>query len=325
MSLVSIIIPVYNRGKFLPETIESVINQSYKNWELLLIDDGSTDLSIQIAQEFANRDSRIKSIQRDREPKGAPTCRNIGMTEASGKYLIFLDSDDSLEPFCLYQRVAYMTNNLELDYSVWNICVQKSNDKLEIWCDLNFNRDDLKSRLLLKSWQTSAPIYKTSSITKFQWDEQACSWQDWEFAIKLLLDESLSYAKLLKSIPDVKINRQHRENISSTSRSFERILCLFKLVGRNEQLLVQKGKLDYIQYLKEPLFGFAEIASIEFNDKGEFRAVYSFFTSLLTFSHYKNKVLIKTYLKVQNTFRSLGFMQSIMYRCMKYCLKSYAI
>lgn len=96
--LISVIIPVFNREKYLSDAIQSVLDQTYENWELIIVDDGSVDDSIEIGKEWASKDERIQFFQREREPKGAPTARNIGLAHAKGTYLQFLDSDDMLLP-----------------------------------------------------------------------------------------------------------------------------------------------------------------------------------------------------------------------------------
>ena len=92
---VSVIIPVYNTAKYLDECIESVVNQSVKDLEIILVDDGSTDGSPDICDKWANRDVRIKVIHKENE--GLGYTRNRGIVAARGEYLSFLDSDDTLD------------------------------------------------------------------------------------------------------------------------------------------------------------------------------------------------------------------------------------
>lgn len=89
---VSIIIPVYNVAEYLKECLDSVINQTYKNLEILLINDGSTDNSLEICKEYSNRDSRVKVF--DIKNGGVSNARNIGIVNATGEYLSFIDGDD---------------------------------------------------------------------------------------------------------------------------------------------------------------------------------------------------------------------------------------
>lgn len=94
-SLVSIIIPVYNTEKYLKNCLESVINQTYKNLEIICIDDGSTDKSLEVLKQFEAKDNRIKVISQNNQ--GVSAARNQGLDNANGKYLMFVDSDDWIE------------------------------------------------------------------------------------------------------------------------------------------------------------------------------------------------------------------------------------
>ncbi|UXX81111.1 glycosyltransferase [Reichenbachiella carrageenanivorans] len=102
--LVSIIIPSFNREALIAETLQSVLDQTYPTWECLIVDDGSIDGTKAVAQSFIEKDARFKWLERHREPKGAPTCRNIGIEKSKGEYVIFLDSDDLLYPHCIEKR-----------------------------------------------------------------------------------------------------------------------------------------------------------------------------------------------------------------------------
>ena len=95
MELVSVIVPVYNVEQYLEKCIDSIINQTYKNLEIILIDDGSTDSSGKICDRYAARDKRIKVIHQ--ENGGLAVVRNIGVSAASGEYIMFVDSDDYID------------------------------------------------------------------------------------------------------------------------------------------------------------------------------------------------------------------------------------
>lgn len=106
-NLVSIIVPVYNKERFLAQTIESVQRQSYKEWELILVDDCSSDDSMVIVEEYKMQDSRICPIRQEKN-QGAAKTRNRGVEEAKGRYLCFLDADDLWEPDKLYRQITFM-------------------------------------------------------------------------------------------------------------------------------------------------------------------------------------------------------------------------
>ena len=94
--LVSVIVPIYNASKYLINTIECIINQSYKNLEIILLNDGSTDDSLGICNLYKNKDSRIIVI--DKENTGQADSRNVGIKACTGKYIYFADSDDEMDP-----------------------------------------------------------------------------------------------------------------------------------------------------------------------------------------------------------------------------------
>ena len=115
--LVSIITPMYNSGKYIEETLKSVVSQTHKNWELFIIDDGSSDNCIELVNEFKKIDNRIKLII-NKENQGAAISRNIGIRKANGRYIAFLDSDDLWVPTKLEEQINFMSKNqLALSYS----------------------------------------------------------------------------------------------------------------------------------------------------------------------------------------------------------------
>lgn len=104
--LVSIVMPCYNGEQFIQETIDSVISQTYKNWELLVVDDGSKDNSYSLIKEYTNRDSRIHLIQQ--KNAGSAAARNNGIRRSRGQYLALLDSDDIWLPGFLDSQVRFI-------------------------------------------------------------------------------------------------------------------------------------------------------------------------------------------------------------------------
>ena len=108
--LVSIVIPVYNSEKFIKETIQTVEEQTYQNWELLLVNDCSTDNSENIIKYYEEKDKRIRLINLERN-SGAAVARNRGIDEAKGKYIAFLDSDDLWDKQKLEKQIKFMQDN----------------------------------------------------------------------------------------------------------------------------------------------------------------------------------------------------------------------
>jgi len=111
--LVSVIVPVYNVEKYLHECIDSVLKQTYTNFELIIIDDGSKDSSKNICEEYALKDERIRVFSK--ENGGASSARNLGLTVAKGEYMYFLDSDDWIMERALKSLLeTYESNNTEV-------------------------------------------------------------------------------------------------------------------------------------------------------------------------------------------------------------------
>ena len=116
---VSIVIPNYNRETLIGETLDSIISQTYDNWECIIVDDGSTDSSLAVIEDYVKNESRLQLVQRDAtQPKGANSCRNIGLRSATGDYIIYFDSDDLMTNDHLEKKISFVVNG-GLDYAVF--------------------------------------------------------------------------------------------------------------------------------------------------------------------------------------------------------------
>ena len=110
MSLVSIITPAYNAERFLEKTMQSVLAQTYANWEMLVVDDGSKDGTAQVAQRYAEKDERIRFLTHPGNAnRGVSATRNLALEHAKGKWVAFLDSDDLWVPYKLELQIEQMT------------------------------------------------------------------------------------------------------------------------------------------------------------------------------------------------------------------------
>ena len=106
---VSIIIPVYNVKKYLPECLDSVLNQSYKNLEIILVDDGSTDGSEKIVDEYKKKDQRIVVVHQKNQ--GQSGARNTGVKKATGDFVSFIDGDDQIKPSFIKELIKSIEQN----------------------------------------------------------------------------------------------------------------------------------------------------------------------------------------------------------------------
>ena len=111
--LISVIVPVYNVENYLPRCLDSIINQTYTNLEILLVDDGATDNSGKLCDEYAQKDNRIRVFHK--ENGGVSSARNMGLDNATGEYIAFVDSDDYIDK-CMYEIMlnSSVQNNADI-------------------------------------------------------------------------------------------------------------------------------------------------------------------------------------------------------------------
>lgn len=196
--LVSIVIPMYNASVFITEMIESILSQSYTNWELIIVDDCSIDNSVSIVKAYEEKDDRIRLyIKEIGIAKGAPSSRNIGINKASGKYIIFLDADDYISIYCIEQRVSFMENNPHLDFSVFPVVAFKHKpfDVYLQFFGYGFPKDVLGSFIKRTlPFLVVSNIYKRSSIidNELFWDIKLKSFQDSDYNM-MALTKKLKY------------------------------------------------------------------------------------------------------------------------------------
>ena len=197
MPIVSIIMPLYNKAAVLPETLASVFAQSFENWELIIVDDGSDDGSLAIADAFQKMHShKCKILQSDKARSGASAARNKGLSASSGSFIVFLDGDDLLEPFCLQQRINVMQEDSKTDWAVFSqykwfpeingipdLYNRKVTSKTEaIHCFLQMN----------PPWQTMAVIWRKKALMRLGgFDEELYFMEDPYLHLSALLFEDL--------------------------------------------------------------------------------------------------------------------------------------
>lgn len=127
--LVSIITPSYNSEKFIEETIKSVIKQTYNNWEMIIVDDCSTDKTCEIVNKWMSKDNRIKLIRQERN-SGAAASRNVALENSKGRFIAYLDADDIWLPSKLSKQIKFMTDiNCGFSCCSYEVIDSKGNSK----------------------------------------------------------------------------------------------------------------------------------------------------------------------------------------------------
>lgn len=194
--LVSVIIPTKNRCGLLKETLASVQAQTYRNWEAVVVDDGSDDNTVGYVRSLAAGDPRIRLVKRQGERAGAQTARNQGMSASVGEYFLFLDSDDLLADNCLEGRIECFRANPQLDFCVFareDFYLQQGDGPrrealLRSNCDLTAFFEDKNV-----PWQTMQPLWRKRFLLKngIRWDESLMFGQDLVFHVAALACEPL--------------------------------------------------------------------------------------------------------------------------------------
>ena len=212
--IISIIIPTYNRSHLIGETLDSILNQSYKNWECIVVDDGSDDFTVELMEFYLSKDKRIQYYQRPKNfPKGANACRNYGFTFSNGSYIKWFDSDDKLNHHYLEEKILLLTSsNPDLvicdtvyynnDTNVPNITFKNTSDEKDLLIDYLTGRININ---------TQAVLYKREFVQNFDFDEKLCRAQELDFNFRLLKERKFTVAFVEKVLVLI---RGHSESLT---------------------------------------------------------------------------------------------------------------
>lgn len=241
----SIIIPLYNKENYIESTLKSVLNQSYENFEIIVVNDGSTDNSLQFVKNFENKKIKIVNQQN----KGVSTARNNGIKSAKGNYIALLDADDYWYPNHLqsfvdsilkFKNESIFCNNYEIETVKNNIkpasfYFQQNIDN--IFVIKNYFKASLQSSI---AWTSSMCIKKEVFKSNFWFDEQIKSSQDTDLWIRLGLNYNFVFNK--------NISARHLkfiENSLSKSKNLEsRLQTLEKYTKEEENHFYLKKFMD---------------------------------------------------------------------------------
>ncbi|WP_338767961.1 glycosyltransferase family 2 protein [Bernardetia sp. ABR2-2B] len=237
LPLISIIIPCYNGEEFVENAIHSCLQETYKNVEVILIDDGSKDNSKKIIENLSKQFSQIKPIFQ--ENKGVCTARNAGLEIAKGDFFIFLDADDTLLPNSILHLVEKQ-NEKNTDIVVG---LTTLNTKGEIMKnDFSFFEylDNPMASLIKRWWPISAVMVRKNTI---KWDEKMKVWEVVDYFFRVLLDCDFSCTFTDYYVSQIN-DYENEDRVTTVYNHYEPINSA-KFFARLYQKLKQNNKLDY--------------------------------------------------------------------------------
>ncbi|GAA4753220.1 glycosyltransferase family 2 protein [Flavisolibacter ginsenosidimutans] len=237
MALITVITPCYNQAFFLPDALRSLQEQTFQNWECIVVNDGSTDDTERVALEWSEKDSRIKYFSK--QNGGLSSTRNFGLRKASGKYIQFLDADDALHEKKFQSAISLLENDDALDLVITDFV--ESEEKLEntysSWCKLSDKKISYESILLEWDSQFSIPIhcalFRSTILQGLGFNEKLKAKEDW-----LLWLEIFKRNAQCSLIAKPYANYRHHAQAMTRNHDhmYENVYEAYKYVAENEKL-----------------------------------------------------------------------------------------
>ncbi len=248
--LVSLLIPLYNAEQYFSETIESVLAQTYENIEIIIVDDGSTDNGLLIAQEYEKKFENIKVYIQ--ENQGASTARNKAFSMSRGKYIQYLDADDLLHPEKINEQMKVLEHCAKKTIVFGKVGAFKNNLDNISWKELAVNKNyDDSTRFLLDLWESGNGIMIHSWLIPCElieesngWNEELTKNDDGEFFARVVFS-----AKNVLFVKD-SIGYYRRDNMNSLSRQMSRKAIISALTSYETYERLMKDYLNDPQVKK---------------------------------------------------------------------------
>jgi hypothetical protein len=218
---ISVVVPTLNRPALLAGLVRSLQSQTMRQWEAVVVDDGSGPEEWLRIQELARGEPRIVLLRRDADPAGGGRCRNLGAAAARSQLVMFFDDDDLLTPECLSARLRVMEENPLLEFAVFpHRRFSATPGDLEASSRPQQDGDPIDAYLRIEPpWHTGGPVYRRAFLERVGgWHEGLNSWQDWEFGLRAL---ALRPRHALCAAPafHVRVASARHESISGGGRS----------------------------------------------------------------------------------------------------------
>lgn len=240
LPLISIITPVYNCEKYIDETITSVLNQTYERWEHIIINDRSTDNTLDIMKRYAQTDKRIKVINL-KQNAGVANARNIGIRHASGDYIAFLDGDDQWKENKLERHMEYiLANQLQFSYTAYEIVDESGQHIKDIFpSKLNVNYQ----QLLCTNVIACCTVIVESDLIKRELFPEICH-EDYAAWLNILCKNNLRAI----GIPEI-LSTYRKVKTSLSSKKWKTIGWNWCIYHKNQKLGVLKSLKCLISFI----------------------------------------------------------------------------
>ena len=254
MSLVSIIIPTYNRAHLIGETLDSILAQTFQNWECIVVDDGSTDNTEKLIDKYIQKDNRFKFLKRpDNLKKGPNSCRNFGFENSQGNFIHWFDSDDLYYPNALEKYMEQFSENVD--------CVVAKTKTVKLETNSFVKESRIKSDHVLRDFflgnvefYVCGPMWKRTFLEKQKklFDCNIGRQDDWEFNMRMLIDDP----KLVYLEESLNIYRKHTDSFNEevTKLNIVEIDSHIKARKKIIDLLRERNiflKIDYVKHMAD--------------------------------------------------------------------------
>lgn len=241
--LVSIIIPLYNAEVFIAQTIQSVLDQTFMDWELIIVDDCSTDRSTKIVNQFAAADSRITLIESAINFGGPAKPRNIGIENARGEYIAFLDADDIWLPEKLEKQLEFIrTNNLNFSSCYCTLIDEQCKEVPLGWKSTLIYKmfskkttcDVIKNNFIL----TSSVIIAKELLLDFNENKDYIAVEDFDLWLRILVEQKSAYRYQDENLIQYRlVNNSISERTNELRQELKANLVLAKFLLDNKQYI----------------------------------------------------------------------------------------
>jgi glycosyltransferase involved in cell wall biosynthesis len=258
-SLISIIIPTYNRAHFIAETLDSIIAQTYTNWECIIVDDGSIDNTSEIIRKYIEKDNRFQFYNRPREKlKGPNSCRNYGFDLSTGDYINWFDSDDLYLPNALLTWLNQFTINIDV--------VVAKLERIDYETKFKINESRILSNTVIEDYFTGkisyyvcGPLWKRSFLEQQTelFDESIGNLDDWDFNLRMLyMDPKIAYFnapliqyRIHENSLSNEINKLNFQELMSEFNAREKHLALIKMNKKANLLVLRTFDKERCKYI----------------------------------------------------------------------------